>query len=567
MANNTQVTAGTGDVIRDIDHSGVKTQVVGIDTNIGGAESLMTMTNGLPSNIVNSTFVFSANGTNSSTTQLAAGATFTGAIEANANFVNVSLLLIIDQPWTLTVKFYIDVSGDFSQAGPAIVFTGVGGVGGGLNVCLPNNGNYTQVLLTNAGGAATTLLNLNTAYGNLLPVQNNLGNQPVSLADVGGVPLSVTAGLPVNVINTAATNNSQLIAAQTAEGALAHFLVGAPDGDYAGLPILEQVIDPSTGLQLQVNVANQPKVDQLGNGGVIPADMQGPWVVQGGMAQIFTTDNYQSLSIESLSGVVTVTQGNTLSTLRTVNNVLNTGTATLGSTISSAGFGVMPATCRYVKVSVAAAAGNGATVYLRQQPCPLWLNTTGLIANLAQIAGITTVTAGVNGTLSVGGNAAEGVNLGTNPIPGGAKVRTAALTALSAGQISALTASSGGALVTFPYSVPDLSWQASSGITPLATTTSTQLVAAAGAGFRNYCSGLQLYNTSATVSTNISILDNATVIWTGFLPATTAALPVVDLEVVFNTPLRAITANQTMSIQCGTTGASVYYNVQGFSAP
>jgi len=48
MANNTQVVAGTGDVIRDLDRTGVKTQIIGIDVNIGGAESLMSATVGMP---------------------------------------------------------------------------------------------------------------------------------------------------------------------------------------------------------------------------------------------------------------------------------------------------------------------------------------------------------------------------------------------------------------------------------------------------------------------------------------------------------------------------------------
>ena len=50
MADNTQVGAGTGDIVRDKDRTGVKTQIFGLDVNIGGAtESLMTATtNPLP---------------------------------------------------------------------------------------------------------------------------------------------------------------------------------------------------------------------------------------------------------------------------------------------------------------------------------------------------------------------------------------------------------------------------------------------------------------------------------------------------------------------------------------
>jgi hypothetical protein len=41
MADNTQVPGGTGDTIRDKDRAGVKTQIVGLDLNIAGAETLM----------------------------------------------------------------------------------------------------------------------------------------------------------------------------------------------------------------------------------------------------------------------------------------------------------------------------------------------------------------------------------------------------------------------------------------------------------------------------------------------------------------------------------------------
>jgi hypothetical protein len=43
MSDNTQLSSavGTGDVIRDKDRAGVKTQIVGIDTNPAGSESLM----------------------------------------------------------------------------------------------------------------------------------------------------------------------------------------------------------------------------------------------------------------------------------------------------------------------------------------------------------------------------------------------------------------------------------------------------------------------------------------------------------------------------------------------
>ncbi len=125
------------------------------------------------------------------------------------------------------------------------------------------------------------------------------------------------------------------------------------------------------------------------------------------------------------------------------------------------------------------------------------------------------------------------------------------------------TVTKGGALVQKQFSKPELDWQATSGLTPLATTTSTPLTASAGAGLKNYCTAAQFYNTSATVSTTVTILDGAVVLWTGYLPATTAALPVVAVMPTFPSPLQGSAAT-AMNVQLGTVSASVYYNAQGY---
>lgn len=178
-----------------------------------------------------------------------------------------------------------------------------------------------------------------------------------------------------------------------------------------------------------------------------------------------------------------------------------------------------------------------------------------------QVSNSPTVVAG-----NTAGTAAHSAAATGNPVRVGGRVNTAVETTLVAGDASDLFATTGGAQVVKQYAVPEVDWQASSGVTALATTTSTALKAAGAAGVRNYCTGVQLYNNSATVSTTVSILDGSTVIWTGFLPATTAALPVVAVHAVFPTPLRG-TAATAMNIQLGTTSASVYYNAQGYQAP
>jgi hypothetical protein len=132
---------------------------------------------------------------------------------------------------------------------------------------------------------------------------------------------------------------------------------------------------------------------------------------------------------------------------------------------------------------------------------------------------------------------------------------------------SYLNLDGGQALIVHPDVDSGSSWQFTSGLTPLATTTSTLAQAAQGVGLRSYVTDFTFFNTSATVSTTVTILDGATVIWTGYLPATTATLPIEEVHVTgMRTALRG-TANTQLNVQLGTTGAAVYYNLTGYKAP
>jgi hypothetical protein len=86
---------------------------------------------------------------------------------------------------------------------------------------------------------------------------------------------------------------------------------------------------------------------------------------------------------------------------------------------------------------------------------------------------------------------------------------------------------------------------------------------AAGAGIRNYITGVQVMNGHATVSTDVQIRDGAsgTVLWRGFAQAAGGGA-----SVKFDPPLRG-TANTLVEIACGTTGTATYFNLQGFVAP
>lgn len=130
---------------------------------------------------------------NSSTTQLAAGASFNGTIEAPQDQPSISILMTSDQPMTVRVRQFIDLAGSFAV--PDVVLFVPAGVG--LARSLPINGNFVQVIATNTGGSTTTTFNLNVAYG-MLGDADSSGAQPVT-----ELPLILTGA----AAQTAVVNN------------------------------------------------------------------------------------------------------------------------------------------------------------------------------------------------------------------------------------------------------------------------------------------------------------------------------------------------------------------------
>ncbi len=122
---------------------------------------------------------------NSTTTQLASNATFTGPLETAFNQQSYSILLACDQPGTLKLNQYINAtdtvpvqSSIFNlTAGQAFARSGV------------VNGNYFNLSFKNTGAAATTTLNINTAYGTI-PSATQLNNAPISINEINGIAVT-----------------------------------------------------------------------------------------------------------------------------------------------------------------------------------------------------------------------------------------------------------------------------------------------------------------------------------------------------------------------------------------
>lgn len=134
---------------------------------------------GLGVSLIATNFVLSTG--NSSTTQLASGATYVGTIENIYNQQAISILLTTDQIGTINIIQYIDAAG--LRKSSTFTYT-----------VLPNspfsksfvaNGSYFNVTFKNTGLATTTTFNVNIKYGTL-PASTNAGNHPMSLDEVSG---------------------------------------------------------------------------------------------------------------------------------------------------------------------------------------------------------------------------------------------------------------------------------------------------------------------------------------------------------------------------------------------
>lgn len=122
---------------------------------------------------------------------------------------------------------------------------------------------------------------------------------------------------------------------------------------------------------------------------------------------------------------------------------------------------------------------------------------------------VTTVTTVSTVTALTGGGAAEDTAAGANPVTVGGVVRTAvAPTTLVAGDAARVTMTSGGAAVTMPYSVPEVSWQTPANVGGLVNTaTPLQVKEAAGASIRNYVTQMDLLSEALTNATDLRIRE------------------------------------------------------------
>jgi hypothetical protein len=159
-----------------------------------------------------------------------------------------------------------------------------------------------------------------------------------------------------------------------------------------------------------------------------------------------------------------------------------------------------------------------------------------------------------------GGASAEGGGAGTLPIAIAAEARTSSKTSVSNATLVRPIATTDGRLITRLNSIPENEWQYAAESGGITDTADNVLIAAAGAGIKNYLTGLSVANANATVS-EVVIKDGATVIWRMYLDANA---PIQSIE--FVTPLQS-SANTALKVACIKTGTRTYINAQGYKAP
>lgn len=211
--------------------------------------------------------------------------------------------------------------------------------------------------------------------------------------------------------------------------------------------------------------------------------------------------------------------------------------------INAVGMYLIPRLARFIRLRLSTATTGGNTV----------LSVTESYSDLR--AGTPTA------ALAVAGPAAHDAAVSGNPVRLAGRAINANYTAVANGDVADLVTTLVGALVEKPYSIPEADWQFAVAAGGIVNTTDVVAAAARAAGIRNYVTAIQLRNTNA-VATEFVIKDGAAIIWRTQLPANMAG----SMDVVFPTPLRGAAAT-AINLQCITTGAAVYANVQGYQAP
>jgi hypothetical protein len=386
---------------------------------------------------------------NTTTAQLAAAATFTGAVESIVSAQAVSVILTSDQPGTLVLREYIDAGGTRVSSVRTIAVT----AGNPVSRCFVANGNYFALTFQNTGGSTTTTLNINTAFGTL-PVVTSLGNSNVALNEVNGSAISLgtaaaTAALPVVGCNDLVVGAAASIAALNVD-----LLTGSASGwyDASAFHSCSVQIVGSAGITAGAIFFEQTNDTTVAAAGNI-------WPVEE-MTGLTPTPNIAAITISA-------------STTRMFCG---------------------PVVSRYVRVRVSTAfatANVQAIAVFSQNPYvrPVQTVHQATAANLNVTVGSGTVTTVSTLTTLSNGQAAHAASIAGSPHRIAGRALNANYATLTTGQVADLVTTLAGALIAKPYSIPEQEFVAHDRITN--STTAAQLRALTASN-KAYVTGLTI---------------------------------------------------------------------------
>ena len=375
--------------------------------------------------------------------------------------------------------------------------------------------------------------------------------QAVAL-DVGGG--DGTAEALVSQSNPLPVSGTVNVTQQASDAANPAFITGDPNGDFAGVNLLEEAFKGN----LQLPVVDPTILKGGDNGGQVAADgpvFTGtilPGKASSNILGVIDTLGYTSFTI-NVTGQSGATGGAAIAFSVSDDGInwstipvlwwqwLSTyGVTTTSPSLSSNAFGGLGGCYgRYLIVSTTSNSVTkpiSLTVRLRQIQAPFQVQAnSGALADPQETSVVVLPVAGV--------------------------YRGVAASTASFNTPYGLTMSSALQLVQKPYGSAEYDWQYSTAGTPITTATTVALQAAGGANMRNYCTAIQYQNTGTT-ATEIQILDGSTVVWDGYASASMSLPATIE----FPTPIHG-TAVTAMNLKVVTAGANLIVSAQGYVSP
>jgi len=164
-------------------------------------------------------------------------------------------------------------------------------------------------------------------------------------------------------------------------------------------------------------------------------------------------------------------------------------------------------------------------------------------------------------TLEVVGDAAHDAAVAGNPVRIAGRAVSADYTSVATGDTADLITTLGGKLVTHPYAIPEN--YVSGATSDMTATTATSVIAAAGAGLRNYITHILVQCSHATVGTWVNITDGSggSTLYTVY-----AAAAGGGASITLPCPIKT-TANTALYCANVTTGSNTRVSASGYKAP